>query len=415
MLSHTKSGTFERGWRWIVGSGVLAVLSLVGWVGYARLLRSPDAVAVRLATVEQGTVETTINESGRVELAGQQTLVSPVEGAVDQVLVQPGDRVQVGDVLITLRNPERQTALLDQRVNITQQELIIVRNQQKILEAQDQLAIAKERLLALQGGAAEGAIAQSQVQDQAIQVQQFQATLRDAQTEVRTATLELQSLQLERQRTQQQLNDTIITAPIDGVILGVSVNSGDGVELRTELLTLGNPAQELVKLQLSTLNANRVKLKQLARISVIGPDAQLYQGRVQSLYPQAVSREGQAEGRSQDTAQATVPTTVRLDQPTRTLIPGSQVNVEIVLQQQQNVPTLGIEAIQRTGTQPFVWLIDQAETVQQQPVALGLEGLTTIEVTSGVKVGDRVALPSPETPLEPGMPVVIEASPSLLP
>jgi HlyD family secretion protein len=341
-----------------------------------------------------------------VELAGQQTLVSPAEGAVEQLLVQPGDRVQAGQVLLTLRNPERQTALLEQQVKITQQQLTLARSQQQISEAQAQLEIAQARLKALQGGAAEGAIAQSTVQDQAIQVNQFQTALRDAQTAARTATLELQTLELERQRTQQQLEDTVVMAPIDGVILGVSVNDGDGVELRTELLTLGNPVQELVKLQLSTLNANRVRLNQLARVSVIGPEAEIYTGRVQSLYPQAVRSTAE---QSSEAAQATVPTTVRLDTPTRMLIPGSQVNVEIVLEQRQNVPTLAIEAIQRTTADPFVWLVDEADIVQRQPVTLGLEGLTTIEITDGVTVGDRVALPPPEVTLQPNTPILVES------
>ncbi|NJN88143.1 MAG: efflux RND transporter periplasmic adaptor subunit [Leptolyngbyaceae cyanobacterium SL_7_1] len=408
MLDQPKRGKLPSGWRWLAGSGALAVLSLAGWAAYAwRLDRPAEAVAVRLITVEWGTVETSINESGTVELAGQQTLVSPAEGAVEQLLVQPGDRVQAGQVLLTLRNPERQTALLEQQVKITQQQLTLARSQQQISEAQAQLGIAQERLKALQGGAVEGAIAQSTVQDQAIQVSQFQTALRDAQTAARTATLELQTLELERQRTQQQLEDTVVTAPIDGMILGVSVNDGDGVELRTELLTLGNPVQELVKLQLSTLNANRVRLNQLARVSVIGPEAEIYSGRVQSLYPQAVRSN---DDQSSDAAQATVPTTIRLDTPTRTLIPGSQVNVEIVLEQRQDVPTLAIEAIQRTGSEPFVWVVDEAETVQRQPVTLGLEGLTTVEITDGVRVGDRVALPPVEGTLEPNTPVLVESS-----
>ncbi|BAU43118.1 efflux RND transporter periplasmic adaptor subunit [Leptolyngbya sp. O-77] len=187
---------------------------------------------------------------------------------------------------------------------------------------------------------------------------------------MKTARLELQSLQLQQRRTQQELQDTIITAPRDGVVLGLSVKDGDGVERRTELLTLGDPRQELVKLQLSTLNAAQVRLGQTARVTVIGPDPTVYLGRVVDLYPQAIASES---GDSQS-AQTTVPTTIRLDRPTGTLIPGSSVNVELVLQQRQNTVTLEIEALQRNGANSFVWLMDGNGRAQQQPVELGTGG-----------------------------------------
>jgi HlyD family secretion protein len=349
----------------------------------------------------------TVNASGTVQLRGQQTLRSPAEGAVERVWVEPGDRVQAGQLLITLRNPERQTALSAQQVKIAQQEVTLARNQQKVVEAQQQLELDQQRLQSLKSLVEVGAIALSEVQEQDTRVRSRLAELRTAQTDVRTANLELQSLRLEQQRIQQQLENTVITAPIDGLILGVNVKNGDGVELRTELLTIGDPSAELVQLQLSTLNAAQVKVNQLARVSIIGPDARIFTGRIQSLYPQAIASTG-AEGGSrsdEQSGQAMVPTTVQLDSPTHTLIPGGQVNVEIVLQQRTHVVALNVEAVQRSP-KPFVWILGNGNTVRQQPITLGLEGLTTVEVTSGLRTGTQVVLPPPDATLTPGMTVM---------
>jgi len=195
-------------------------------------------------------------------------------------------------------------------------------------------------------------------------------------------------------------------------VLGVEVKDGDGVDRRTQLLTLGNPAQEVVKLKLSTLNAAQVRINQLARVSVIGPDSTVFTGRVRALYPQAIASDDSSGG-SSASGQVTVPTTVLLDRPTQTLIPGSQVNVEIVLQQRQNVVVLDVETIQQDGSKPFVWVVDEANTVRQQPVTLGLEGLTQVEVTTGLQVGDRIAVPTPDLALTPGMQVT--SAPASLP
>lgn len=408
MLGQKGKNKFKTGVPWLVWSGALALVSAGGFLTYILVVNRPaEPVAVQLLTVERGNVEITINESGTVELRDQQTLKSPTEGAVDRVLVQPGDKVRSGQVLVTLRYPERQTALANQQVQIQQEELTLARNRQKIVEAQEQLIADERELQKLTALGLEGAVSQQLVQEQEDKVRNERATLRDAQASSRTAALELRSLQLERQRIQQQLQDTVLTAPIDGIVLGVNVKDGEGVELRTDLLTLGDPKQVLVKLQLSTLNAAQVRVGQLARVSVIGPNAQTFTGRVQSLYPQAItSEENERLGNRNQSDQVTVPATVLLDTPTRTLIPGSRVNVEIVLDKRQNVVVLNTEAIQRSEPNPFVWLRTVNSIAQKRPITLGLEGLVTAEVISGLRTGEQVILPPVDPPLKPGMPVI---------
>lgn len=385
--------------------GALAAVGVGAWLAQRSFFQSsPDPVAVRLVKAELGTVEITVNASGTMQLQGQQTLQAPAEGAVEKVWVQPGDRIQAGQVLITLRNPERQTALSTQDLKITQQTVALTRNRQKIVEAQEQLELDQQRLQSLRSLSEAGAIALSEVQEQETQVRSTLGELRTAEADARTAALELQNLRLEQRRIQQQLDNTVITAPIDGIVLGVNVKDGDGIELRTELLTLGNPSEELVQLQLSTLNAAQVRVNQIARVSIIGPNAQVFTGRVQSLYPQAVvpNATTSAGGGDEQSGQATVPTTVQLTTPTRTLIPGGQVSVEIVLKQRTNVVTLGVEAVQRSPSSPFVWVMDRQNAIQQQPITIGLEGLTTVEITSGLKSGTAVVLPPPDAVLTPG-------------
>ncbi len=401
---------FKNGVQWLAWSGALALVSTGGCLAYVLVLnRPPDPVAVSLLTVERGTVETTINESGTVELRGQRSLKSPVEGAVDHVLVKPGDKVRFGQMLLTLRYPERQTVLANQQLQIQEQKLTLLRDRQKIVEAQEQLTADQRQLKKFTVLSVEGAVAQEQVQQQNDKVRQTLASLRDAQTQVFTDALKLRSLELERQRIQQQLQDTIVTAPLKGVVLGINVKDGDGVQVRTNLLTVGDPTQVLVKLQLATLNAARVQVNQIARVNVIGPDPQTFIGRIQSLYPQAVtSEENQTQDKQNQSDEPKVPATVLLNTPTRKLLPGSRVNVDIVLQQRQNVVVLNTEAIQRSEPKPFVWVRDSQSQAQKRAIALGLEGLQTAEVTSGLRPGEQVILPPPQPPLKPGIPVTEE-------
>ena len=83
---------------------------------------------------------------------------------------------------------------------------------------------------------------------------------------------------------------------------------------------------------------------------------------------------------------------VALDVPSGTLIPGTQVSVDIILDQRTDVVKVDAGAIQQSEEGAFVWVVADDMTAQKQPVSLGLEGLTEVEVTSGLDDGDTIVV-----------------------
>ncbi len=587
----------KRRVSWPIAAGVLAVATLGAWVVYSRVL-NPSASAVEISTivVELGTIEISVNNSGIVEFGGQQTLKSPTDGTVDQVLVRVGDRVPSGGELITLRNNiEEQTNVAIKPLEIREKQLALANTERKVLEAQDNLTIAqkelqqllhenisresqlaakestrREQLLNLETNrqklgevqqklreaqqeltrlnaagsqklqtqlaqlnvdiekenlnlrtnrlsvidkqeelataqqklredqdlAQRGFIAEQEAQGQESVVRSAEFSLQQAEVAVTQTLLDLEKIQLQRknieeeladeletaqkeveteqeiirtveadirstmfelerteieldklrrepnteveaagkavreaetqlrevrsqfnqerlqlekleisiQNTQEQLAQNIVATPIDATILQVMVKDGDGIGRGDDLLTLGDPSQEFVNLQLSTLDASQVKPQQEARITVIGPNAQVYSGVVQKISPLAITGESSSERTG---TQASVPATIKLENPTGSLIPGAQVSVEIIVQQLKDVVALPIEVIQRDAPQPYIWTVDAQNKVQKQSIELGLEGVTQVEIKSGLAPGDQVVLPPSDVSLEPGMVVAI--------
>ena len=490
-MKYKEKNSFKTGIKWLLWSSFLTLGIGGGLFAYGLYQnRPPEPIGVGLIPVKLGDIENTINETGIVEFGGQQTLKSPDDGAVDQVLVKIGQKITSGQELITLRNPEQKTTLIKQKLEIQKQKLTLESLHQKVVEAQETLSIAQGKLEDYKSGqnnelleiqkqeiarannrqkvveaqeklAAEegklnddkalferGYIPGDNVKDQAEKVRLAKVSLREAQFPINTDLLDLKShqnklqeqekklqeevikaesalrqaqlevakdspalkiLELDYQEKKQKLKNNIVTASINGKVLNIQVKNGDGVKRETDLLTLGDPSQELVKLQLSTLNAAKVRPNQSVRISIIGPNSKQFSGRVEIVYILAKSgdskgNDGSNQG-SQATVPATVPATVRLDAPTQTLIPGSQVSVEIILQQRQKVVVLNTEVIVRSESQPFVWIRDSQGKAQKRPVTLGLEGSTQVEITSGLRPGDSVVIPPPEPSLKPGTPL----------
>lgn len=486
-MKYKEKNSFKTGVKWLLWSSFLTLGIGGGLFAYGLYQnRPPEPIGVRLIPVKLGDIEIPITEIGIVELAGQQTLKSPNDGTVDQVLVKIGQTITSGQDLITLRNPEQKTTLIKQKLEIQKQKLTLERFRQKVAEAQEALNIAQGKLedyksgqnnelleiqkqeitrannrqkvveaqekLAVEEGKLndnkalleKGYIPEDNVKSQAEQVRLAKVSLREAQFPINTDLLDLKSnqsklqeqekklqeevmkaesalrqaqlevatnspalkiLQLDYQKKQQELKNNIVTASINGKVLNIQVKNGDGVKRETELLTLGDPSQELVKLKLSTLDAAKVRPNQSVRISIIGPNPKQFSGKVKSVSTLAQSGNSKGNDDSNQDSQATVPATVRLDTPTRTLIPGSQVSVDIILQQRQNVVVLSTDAIVRSESKPFVWIRDSQGKAQKKPITLGLEESTQVEVTSGLRPGDSAVIPPSEPSLKPGTPI----------
>jgi RND family efflux transporter MFP subunit len=89
-----------------------------------------------------------------------------------------------------------------------------------------------------------------------------------------------------------------------------------------------------------------------------------------------------------------------IDNPDLSLIPGTNVNAEIRSKTVSNALTLPKEALRREGNVAGVVVLE-GERVVWHPVQIGTASVTRVEIVSGVKEGDRVALPV-DTPLKTG-------------
>jgi len=426
-------------------------------LGGQRTIKSPEEGAVERILVRQGDRisagqeliilrnpqrETILNKK-QLEIQKQEIIVErhrqKIEEAEKKLRIAQAD--YEGDVEDYQEEVAYKQTLKD--LELEKIKAKINRNRQKVEEAKANLRAAEVELEELEKLLERGFVAQQEIDGQRQTVRERQASLRDTELELKNAQIELETaqvepieiqtgvnstqvfeaeielqqvkaewkqsqselerLQVEYQEESLRLENNIVTAPIDGVILNINVKPGDGVNRSDELMTLGDPNQELIQMQLSTLDAAQVKPNQKARISIIGPNEETFTGRVQNIGLQARS----SGNNNNSSGQATVPATIQLDEPTKTLIPGSAVSVEIILEDRNNVVVLNTELIQREGKSNYVWVLDSENTAQKQPITLGLEGLVQIEIKSGLEAGERVISPSPDTPLEPGIPITV--------
>ncbi|MDB9528282.1 efflux RND transporter periplasmic adaptor subunit [Oscillatoria sp. CS-180] len=390
----------QTGLRWIIGSGLVTLLGIGGWLGYRTFLQTPpESIAVVMAPVNRQDLEVSITEAGIVELGGQQTFKAPSDVTVQEVLVEERERVSQGQVLLELRDRRLQQQLDDQLVQNQINQLDLQRQQEVLQERLTRLTDAESRLQDSAELLEQGYISEDDFRIDRRSLEEAQSEVRNAEVEVTKAELRVRQDDINTANLQVQLEDNQIVAPIDAIVLKVDVKPGDGVQREGRLLSIGDPTQETIRLQMTTLNAANVGIGMPVRVSVIGPNPDIFEGRIQRVSPQAVTDQNNSE-------QSTVEAEAVLNEPSNSLIPGSAVSVDVVLEERQNVLVIPVTALQRDAGNPYVWVKDAEGLAQQREVTVGLETLETIEILSGLQEGDEivVAVP-PETDLVPGSPL----------
>lgn len=131
----------------------------------------PMAIPVKLATVQTETVQESSEFIGSLEAPRSATIKPQVEGRVTQIFIQEGNRVQQGQVIISLESDDVQAQLSQAKAGLEQAqaklaELKAGTREEEIAQARAQLTQAQARFRDAQSGSQPEEIAQAEAQIQ---------------------------------------------------------------------------------------------------------------------------------------------------------------------------------------------------------------------------------------------------------
>jgi RND family efflux transporter MFP subunit len=172
-----------RPWPVILGIVLLVAGLGVGWrwwttsqagnspPGSGAMAGQPPGVPVKLATLENATIQQTSEFVGTLDAPRSATLRPEVDGLITQVAVREGDRVSQGQVVIRLQSDNAQAQLLQAKASLEQAQARLAELQagtrsEEIAQAKAQLEQAQARLRDAQAGARPEEIAQAEAQIQ---------------------------------------------------------------------------------------------------------------------------------------------------------------------------------------------------------------------------------------------------------
>src|SRR5262245_34433076 len=380
--------------------GLLAVV-LVSY-GLSRL--KPAAPTVERAviwpdTVKRGPMIRQVRGLGTLTPEDIRWIPATTQGRVERIILRPGTPVKAENVNLELSNPTLEQQLQEAELKLAaaeaglanlrvqlQNDLLATRAtaanidgdyQKAQMNAEMKEALAKDQLVS------ELELKQAKVDAEQLKVRSQIAKEQLASKAASTAAqLAVQQSAVDQARallqlTRQQRDELKVRAGLDGMLQLVPVEVGAQVAPGTNLARVANPSRLKAEIKIAETQAKDIQLGQKAEVDTRNG---IVEGRVARIDP------------SVQNGTRTVDVTLIGELP-KGAVPDLSVDGTIELERLNDILFMGRPAFgQDQSTVGLFKIGSDGVTAERTQVKLGRSSVNTIEVLSGLKVGDQVIL-----------------------
>jgi membrane fusion protein, multidrug efflux system len=333
-----------------VGFGLFAVMS----TRQVRLQAQERAVAreasaglpVRVIKPQMTSESAQVLLPGDVRAYYESPIYAKVSGYLKKLLVDKGDRVEAGQLLCVLENPEAEQDYRTAKANYDIAKVTNDRNQDLVSDH----------------------TVSQQVADQS-----------KAQFLMAQANLERTRIIVEYEQLRAPFAGIVVARNYDPGFL-VPAATSSAAAAATPVLVVARLDRLRIYVYVPQSVASLVRLGDPALMTFDEFPGRLFEGRV-SRFAQAL-----------DTSTRTMLTEIELPNPDRTLLPGMYAKVRLQSQQLKAYPVVPDEALVFRNEKVFVALVTPQQTIHLQPVTLGVDDGTQSQVTSGLTGDEPIAL-----------------------
>ena len=357
---------------------------------------------VKIARVSEIAMEQMVTVTGTLAAYDQATVSAKVPGRVKSIAVDLGSVVRQGQVIAQIEQQDYQLRLQQAEAALAQararvglspegkDDRIDPEKTGTVRQAQALLDDARLKLERAQNLVQRGVLAKAQLDGAEAEHKVALSRYQDAVEEIRNRQALVVQRRSELEIARQQLSDSSISSPFDGVVQEKRASVG-------EYLAAGAPIVNVVRMDPLRLRAEvperesrNVQVGLNVRVTLEG-DANVYSGKIARISPTitAQNRVLIVEAEVHNNGQ---------------LRPGSYARAEIVSDNNSKALAVPANAIVSFAGIDKVILVQDGKAVEK-PVILGRRTADWAEIVSGVKVGDSVVIDPGN--LQSGQPLVV--------
>jgi HlyD family secretion protein len=297
---------------------IIILLAVVGGAGGAYYMRkSTKEPEVRTAQITRGDIVDSVQATGTLEAVTTVQVGTQVGGIVQELYADFNSIVKKGQVIARLDPTILDTQIEQQRANVTRSEADLERLKVALADAKQKLDRAKALF-------DKNLLPRTELDTADVNVRSAEAQIRSSEAALVQAKSQLNTAQVNRAHT-------VITAPIDGIVIQRSVEPGQTVNAGMSAPTLYILAADLTKMQVNAnideADVGRMRPGQIVSFRVDAFPTEQFTGTVQQVRLQPTTVQNVV----------TYQTVINVPNAQLKLKPGMTANVIIEIARKTNV------------------------------------------------------------------------------
>lgn len=342
-----------------IAAGILITAGVLGsaWYWFNSSDNARESTKIEIVKVSKMDLKSTVSATGTIKPVNSVEVSSKITARIKTVLVKENQQVKAGQTVATLDGKDYEA---------------------KAEQAQYKVINAKAKY------------------DRAAYLYNIGA---NSQEQYEDAVLEYDTAKSSLEVTQSDLAETIITAPMDGIVVGEPLTPGtmavQGNNNPTVIMLIADLSSKQIKAQIDETDIGNIKVGQEAVFTVDAYTDKKFRAKVSGISQTDVTNSWNiSSSSSSSTSSADVIyyyVTLDVDDPDNDLLPGMTARVEVVTSEKQYALAVPISSLKTNANGSYVLLVKGDGSTEERTVKTGIYSDDYVEVIDGISEGDKIS------------------------
>jgi HlyD family secretion protein len=348
---------------------LLGVVLLGAAVVAANLYyRRDSGLSVQAEALRARDLEAIVSASGKVQPKRQVNVSANTTGRVTRVAVEEGQRVKAGQFLLEIDPKQLEGQLQRGEAGVAAAQSSLQAARTAVEQGRANLELARQNLKRQQDLWKEGLTTRESLERAQNEMAVREAELQARQQDIETNEARIRQEQASLSTTRYNLNQIIITAPMDGLVTRRSIEEGETAVLGTMnnagsvLLTIADMSVIEAEVEVDETEIPTVQLNQETRVTIDAVPDRTFRGRVTEIGNSPIQTQTNTQNTGQRQA-TTFKVVITLEEPVPDIRPGFTCTAEITTARRKEVVAVPIQAL----TVREMLYNDKGEMVRETP------------------------------------------------
>jgi RND family efflux transporter MFP subunit len=338
---------------------------------------------VEVVQVGRSSVQSNLELPGSIQAVTEAPLLARADGYVKRRMVDIGDRVEAGQLLLEIEAPEMDEQIQQARANVQQTQAALAQAEANHQQGKSETELARITAERWSSLSAKGVVSRHENDVYQAQYQSRIANLQSLEKAIAAQQGTLAAAQANVARLERMQSYLLVKAPFSGVVTLRNVDVGALVNTGTTMLfRVAQTGTLRVYVNVPQANANSIRTGQRAQLTVVNLPGRHFEGTIART------------ANSLDPGSRTMLVEVHVPNPDGALFPGMYAQVDLSSPRSNPPLTVPSDALIMQPGGSTVAVVRADQTVHLQKIEVGRDYGDRLEVVNGLNDGDTI-IPNP--------------------